>query len=124
MNEISDADKGTRNELIRELTNGEEDIDKAILELNEKVDALNEAIARYNNTLKNADDWRNSIVVKMKDHHGDQSEKWQNSEEGEFYADWIDDWELPEFAALDTLERMGPIEPEVVAQLEELPLSP
>jgi len=124
MKELSNTNKGERIELISSLSMEAAAIEEAVNAVNEKVDALNEKISAYNNTLKNAKDWRDGIVQNMQDHFAGTSEKWQESEAGNQYSDWVASWEAAELEPLETLEKLSPIEPDHHRVLEELPEFP
>lgn len=69
-------------------------------EIEETVQALNEAIGTYNMALQDAAAIRDEIVASMEDHYNDRSEKWQESESGGRYAEWIAEWEEAEFTEI------------------------
>ena len=101
-------------------------IEDITAEVNQKIGDLNEAIQAFNNTLKNVRDFRDGIVQSMRDHFNDQSESWQNGEEGEAYSSWMEEWES---CALDFLEVIPDVEvqdeaSEIPTALEGMPSSP
>ena len=124
MQELSDERKAERDELVSTLTTDPTAMNEAVVELNKMVDALNEKVQQYNNTLKNAKDFRDKLVGEMQDFYDGEPEKWQESDEGTEYQDWIDGWKGIDLRLLELVEHMEYHEPEHAGLLGDQPDSP
>jgi seryl-tRNA synthetase len=97
MKTISKAHQKQIAETVAKLT-------EARTEIEEAVQALNEAIGTYNMALQDAAAIRNEIVASMEDHYDNRSEKWQASESGERYAEWKAEWEDIDMTEIDVVD--------------------
>jgi hypothetical protein len=73
--------------------------------------------------LKNARDFRDGVVQKMKDYSNDQPDDWQDGE-GETYQEWIDAMEELELNNLELVELPQVEDREHASVLEDMPSSP
>lgn len=55
--------------------------------------AVDEALGAYNETLSEARELRGDIVDQIQNHIDDKSEKWQDSDKGQAYESWRQQWE-------------------------------
>ncbi len=104
-------------------------------ELQEQVDVLNvmlgkitETQERYNNAIELANSFTQQIAQLQQEYYDERSEQWQESEGGENYQEWIDEWESfsldeIELDLSDSIVELSEGE-EYADQLEELPANP
>lgn len=69
----------------------------------EKRDLAEQAIEALNDVIEEANEFRSDIVSQMDDYIGDRSEKWPESESGQTYTQWHDEWEQAELESVDAL---------------------
>lgn len=93
-------------------------------EVNDKIGELNESIQRYNNVLKNADDFATKIVKSMEDYMSDRGEEWLESSASNTYHEWKNSWEEIDLQPLSLVEYMAVDDCEHVQALDDLPLNP
>jgi hypothetical protein len=96
-------------------------MDSAFDDATHEIANLNEQIQRYNNVLKNVEDFRAGLHQKMTDFLEGNSR--MNGDENEAYADWVEAWDT-EFGPLDLIENIELEERNDIDTLENLPLSP
>lgn len=69
----------------------------AINKHNDKVSELfaevEEAVDEYNSAVEDAEQFRTDITSEMEDYRADRSEKWQESDAGQQYQEWVSAWE-------------------------------
>jgi len=123
MNNLSKEQIQEIHNFTAELNTLSEEIDTEQDNAREGTAKLNEKIQRYNNVLKNARDFRDGVVQKMKDYSNDQPDNWQESE-GETYQEWIDAMEELELNNLELVELPQVEDREHASVLEDLPSSP
>lgn len=99
-------------ELLREKR---EALDAAIEAYNASAESLwgdiEEALGAYNETISDANSWREEVASDIQSYIDDKSEKWQEGERGQAFAEWHDifandevptaDLEQPEMLVLD-----------------------
>ena len=67
----------------------------------------------YNELVDSAEEFRTQVVGDMNEHYYDKSDKWQESEKGQAYLEWISDWDNADLAPIE-IEFPDPIdEPEL-----------
>jgi hypothetical protein len=125
-----DKEQAARHEeMAGKLVNAREELNSAIVEFNDevrglfektvkpKVEALNEAIGEAN-------DFCIEVHSDMEAYQGEKSEKWQESDAGVEYQDWMDQWD----GEIDEVDFDAPEdidEPDVdVDEFENLPHEP
>ena len=95
------------------------DLEVAITKYNEILAdiklALDTALNAHNEKLTELRDFSNDIVSEIQEYMDERSDKWQESENGERYAEWKSSWEDLEFEHIeidtaDELEPWGPPE--------------
>jgi hypothetical protein len=96
-----------------------DDVRAAIDRFNDTLDSEGEvvqaAVRIYNQLVAEAQSMRDDAVVDLQDHFEGRSEKWQESEKGEAFRDWITDLEELELDEID-LELPSPLdEPDMPA---------
>jgi hypothetical protein len=64
---------------------------------------LDEALEKYNALVADAESLRDDVLSSIQDFCGDKSEKWQESEKGQNYAQWAGLWE-DQFDQVDELD--------------------
>jgi DNA anti-recombination protein RmuC len=107
MKRVTKADSEQLESFARCLREKHEEITAILAEINSTISGeLNQKIAEYNGILNDADELRNEIVGRMEDYSGERSEKWSESEAGENYTAWMQEWQdisLEEIEAVDEL---------------------
>jgi uncharacterized coiled-coil DUF342 family protein len=88
-------------------------------------DEVEEAVAKYNEAISQASEFKDEVCSEAQEYYDERSEKWQESEKGKSYQEWIDEWE----SCLDEIEVEQPEELEVPDMeapdiLENLPDEP
>ena len=87
------AEKAKHSEVI---SIAAEKVEAAITAFNEALEAaqqpVTEAMEAYNAALEEARGFAEQMVADMQSAYGDKSEKWQESERGQAYQNWIDEW--------------------------------
>ena len=88
-------------------------------------DKVKDALAKYNETVADADGFRDSVASAARDFFDGKSERWQEGEKGQAAAEFADTWEVemseaelddpepvdaPDFAEIDAFEQL-PMEP-------------
>jgi hypothetical protein len=68
--------------------------------LNQKKEAVEAAIEAYNEALVEAESFCSDIADRMADYQGERSDSWLESEKGDAYQTWMDEW-TPDFSELD-----------------------
>lgn len=114
------------NEILNVARESYEEINSAIEKYNQSCEELWEAIEaakeKYNTALDDALNFTDQVSNEMTDYFEERSEKWQESEKGDAYREWIDEWEN---ISLDrcNIEQPEPIEEfdsDAIDLLEEL----
>lgn len=90
--------------------------DRLIGELEAVQAKLEQAAAEYTAKLGEAQDFCRRVVEEMEAYEGDRSEKWADSEAGQRYVQWREDWENVEFSEYVDLEYQAA---EVLGSLDE-----
>jgi hypothetical protein len=87
--------------------------------MNETWERVESALLSLNEKIIEAEEWRGDMASEMQDYFDERSERWQESDAGSNYQDWLTEWgselpeveldapedvEMPEVEALDTLE--------------------
>jgi hypothetical protein len=104
MKRLTKTDSEQQDSLVRNLNEKAEAVKEVIARINSIIaDELNPAISDYNSIITDADEFRNEIVGRMDDYVNERSEKWSESEVGENYSSWKDEWENLQ---LDEIEPM------------------
>lgn len=80
-------------------------------ELEKARDAVNEAVAKYNEVVGIIEEFRQEVYDRQEEYSGNKSDAWQEGERGTAYGEWKDEWgttidviEEPEMDALDQFE--------------------
>jgi hypothetical protein len=72
-------------------------LDAVITEYNEKLGKANEkvqkAIDALNESIADAESWREAVFTDMEDYASERSEKWHESESGQKFLDWKETFE-------------------------------
>jgi hypothetical protein len=105
MKRLTKADSEQQDSLVRNLTEKADAVKEVLTKINALInDELNPAISEYNGIIADAEEFRNEIVGRMDDYVDGRSEKWSESEAGENYTSWKDEWEGISFEEISTLE--------------------
>jgi peptidoglycan hydrolase CwlO-like protein len=108
-------------EWITKLTTAKQSLDDAYTELEEKHNALAEAIGEYNGVVTEVAQWRDDIVGAMEEYQGERSDKWQEGDAGQQYQSWIDEWMGLEFEEIEVPDLPDAPEVEHIEILEQAP---
>lgn len=92
MKKLSKTDIKERDELVSYLRTKSEVVHDRVQEVNEAIQSLNDAISDYNATINDANEWAQQLVGQMEDFKEAKSEKWQDSDTGQQYDSWIQQW--------------------------------
>ncbi len=103
----------------------EEAIDQYNQTMQEAWEKIEEAVSSYNEAIAQASEFKEEVYSEAQEYYDERSEKWQESDKGQSYQEWIDEWE----ADLDEIEVEQPDELEVPDMeasdsLENLPDEP
>jgi len=90
MQKLKAAQKKRRAELAAELT--------------EKADAVQAAIAAYNETLGEAREFVEEITGAIDEYVGERSEKWQEGDKAQALESWKEEWEGLELEDIEEFE--------------------
>jgi hypothetical protein len=104
---LTKTDSDTQESLIRNLREKADAVSEVWIKINAMIaDELNPAIAEYNGILNDADEFRNEIVGRMDDYANARSEKWTESETGQNFISWQDEWEQLDFQEMPDVPEM------------------
>lgn len=67
------------------------------------VEALNAEIEAFNELASEADGFREDIVNMMDEYMGERSEKWPDTDAGQAYDEWKQEWESATIQQLETV---------------------
>lgn len=75
-----------------------EGLEKAIEDYNGIMAAaqekVSEAAAKLQEAIGDANEWREALNVEQEDYYGEKSERWQDSDAGQSYSAWKDEWAI------------------------------
>ena len=84
------------------------EVEAALNEFNEKRSALAEDLeakrTEVNNAIEELRSVRDEVVADQENYYDERSERWQEGERGEAYAEWKDTWESAELELVEDLE--------------------
>lgn len=90
------------NEHLSNTTEEKNKLTESIESYNQKVEELSkpllEALARFNEAVDAANEWRQDIQATANDHYESKTEKWQESDSGQNYLGWVENVLDSEFA--------------------------
>lgn len=105
MKKISKADSVELDKIVVELRDKKEALEEVASEYNKLLDdewdKVEEALTEMNNAIEAAANWRKDIVGKIEEYVGDRSDAWQESDRASEYEDWKSAYEE---CTLDILE--------------------
>lgn len=99
MNKLSRADHERREKLSTTLADLKAEIEAQRDILNAKIEAFNEAVEETNG-------WVEDVARTIEEYIDERSEKWQESERGDAYGTWKDEWENFTLEIVDTVEEI------------------
>jgi hypothetical protein len=121
MKKLNKEQEKTRADLVARLTIAAADIDKKLVAVNAMIsDELNSEIEKYNGILGEIESFRDEIVGEMDTYIGERSEKWAESDAGQNYESWKNDWEGYDITELSTIDEIESPETEHGNELEQL----
>jgi uncharacterized coiled-coil DUF342 family protein len=113
MKRLSKDQIARRDDLLNQLRETAEQIERA-------VDEANGAIQQYNTILVEVEIFRDDIISEMETYFDERSEKWQETDAATNYQDWKGQFEALETAELEQLEFTASL----INELEALPDEP
>lgn len=114
------------NEIVEIVKDSQEKLDSAIEEYNNALDekwaVIQAAQENYNTAISDAVGFAEEISNDMNEYFDERSESWQESEKGDSYREWIDEWENIELeeSNLEQPEFLPEVGSEMADLLEEL----
>jgi hypothetical protein len=94
-----------RADIAARLRDAASDIESAVEKFNTATakakGELEAAVMTYNERMAEADEFRDVTVGDMQGHFDEKSEKWQESERGQAYLNWINEWEGAELGEVE-----------------------
>mgnify|MGYP001564747016 CR=1 FL=1 len=130
MKTLAKPDIARRNALAIRIQSAREDLDVAIAEYNATVEtafAYAQTTADvYNGLIEEAKEWADSIAGQIGEYIQERSERWQEGERGQAYANWLTEYEEVSFDTAD-IETPDPLEwdgDDAASALEGLPEDP
>ena len=114
MKQLSKKQQKQLAELVEELREREQAV-------NDAFDVLDSAAADYNASTQEVTAFINGVYSDIESHYNGRSERWQESEAGEAYHEWLLAWEsaAPEEVEVDRPTFYGSAD-----ELDELPVEP
>lgn len=103
-----------RDKIASELGNLSRDLETAIDSFNDRVRELWEemvspAVNAYNDAVDDAENWRDNAVAAMEDYQNERSEKWLDSDNGQLFQEWMDEYNELDTDKID-LDEPGAVE--------------
>lgn len=123
MKSLSKSDQKERDDFVNRLRAKMETIDDLVQAANDAIDAVNEAISDYNATVDDVNSWAQDLIGQMEDYRDGRTEKWQESDDGQQYDNWIQSW-ADELAPADELDKLEPPIMEAAGELEQRTIAP
>lgn len=120
MMKLSKAEIDQRDDHVSALKKAKEEIDDLAEGINESIDDLNEKIAEYNQLLGAAGTFTKEIAQQQSDYIDDKSERWQESDRGQEYSSWKDEWEDYDHEEINDVETISTPSMEHAEKLKEL----
>lgn len=132
MNRLSKNDIAKKVRLQKELEKARDKLEAVLNDLADQWDDLfapiEEAVAAYNEVLATCREFTEDVHASMRDYFDSKSERWQESNVGEAYTDWMEQWEVSgiDYVEFEIPERPSPEQLDFahVEHLEELPEEP
>lgn len=93
MKSLSKAQSKRRDELIEQLNEAKELVEKRMDKLRDAEAAVCDAINAVNEVVAEINEFAGEVAAEQEDYYSERSEKWQESEAGEAYAEWKSQWE-------------------------------
>lgn len=89
-------------------------------EVNDAFDTLDSCVSEYNQKADEVNEFLREVEGDIDNYINEQSEQWQESERGEAYSSWLEEWAL----SVDPIEVERPEIPIDVDTVEGLPEEP
>ena len=121
MRKLDKSQQQQRNMLTARAKSAYSDLEKAISDANAAIALANEKLETYNEVAEDAKTFRDEIKDEMDSYYDDRTEKWQDSDAGDFYRNWKDAWEAQDFDKLDAFEELETPEATNSSGLDNLP---
>lgn len=124
---LSKQERAQRDDLCARLNAARATLDEKVEDVNDAVqtaiDALEAAVASYNDVLEEARGFVADIVAQGEEDIDDKSERWQEGERGEAARAWVDEWECAQLddVELPTIDLLEIADDDHASTLETLP---
>lgn len=97
---LSKQQLAAKAKLYNDLIAAREAVEAAVVEFNETVQEamppVAEAVDRYNTAVQAAAELAEEVASDIQNFIDDKSEKWQESDRGQEYATWAEEWNSPD----------------------------
>lgn len=98
MRKLTKAEAKEKDELLEKLRAAEGRIEDAMAILQTRIDEIWEkevqpAVEAYNDIISEANSFREDIAAKMEDYFSEKSERWQESDVGCDFQEWMSSWQ-------------------------------
>ncbi len=107
MKKLSKDELEIQKQLLESFAEKASDVDRLYSEYVDAVAALNAAIDDLNGTVTELENYRQSIFDQMEEYFDGKSEKWQESDTGTEYRDWMDEWSNATVDTMEDVEEVG-----------------
>jgi hypothetical protein len=127
MKKLKDEDIAQLEGFINDFNSHWLKIQKLESKVNDELVELNDAIQAHNNTLHNVKAFAERVVadmdlhIKDKSGSGNDDEDWSDTEEGQNYEEWRDQWASLNVEDMELIEDVNIAEPEITGELDQLP---
>lgn len=105
MKKLSKEQLETKRDLIARLKENHEGLDDKLSAILSEIDEFNNSIDEFNYLVDEVESFIDEITSDQTNYFSDRSEKWQESEAGERYAEWMLEWEEA-YTSLERIERI------------------
>jgi hypothetical protein len=121
MKSLSKYDEERRAKISAHLQEQAQEVEKAHAELTEAIETYNAVIASYNEVVTEATGFAEDMASAIGAYIDEKSEKWQDSDRGQAFTDWQDEFQNADFEEIDTVEVPNLPEFTNEATLDDLP---
>ena len=106
------------------ITQAWDEVEAAKANTDQAITLLNQSIETYNEALADAALFRDEVVGDMDDYMGERSEKWEESDSGQAYTSWKDEWEGLDLEPIDQIDMIDFNDPSHADELDGLADAP
>lgn len=124
MKRLTSRDIARRDDLIKLLNEAKEKVELAHAEVERVINDANEVISSYNDQLAEVEGFKDDMMNAMQEYMDERSDRWCDTEAGQNYSSWKDEWDLLDVDQLEMLDIPDMPDMEHAANLEDLPDEP